>query len=385
MKTRRKMLLVLAGALLLGNLAFWGTRPKTKPHPKIPFRFSTTKNAVTIAGYTGPSGDVTIPETIVGLSVTTIENGAFSMHAKVFSISIPDSVIDIAHTAFLSCMNLTNLEVDPLNPAYSSLEGVLFDKHRTTLITYPCGKIGTYTIPNSVTTIGNHAFGGCTRLNVASIPNSVSNIGAGAFSDSTAFDALTIPSGVASIGHAAFASCPRLTSVSVGNGVHSIGSRAFAHCPNLTNIALGNGVATIGEGAFAACTALIEIEVASPNSAFSSLDGILFDKHQTTLIQCPGGKSGSYTIPESVTAIGSSTFWGCTKLTSIAIPDSVTTISEGAFFHCINLTTVYFKGDAPAAASDAFHNSPKVTVYHLPGTKGWGTTLAGRPTAIWKP
>jgi hypothetical protein len=125
--------------------------------------------------------------------------------------------------------------------------------------------------------------------------------------------------------------------------------------------------------------------VDAANSVYSSLDGILFNKAQTTLIQFPGGRGGSYAIPNSVTSIGQSAFEFCTSLISVTIPNSVTSIGDNAFYYCTNLTGVYFQGNAPTVATFVFTGATNVTVYYLPGTTGWGTTFAGRPVVLWNP
>lgn len=149
------------------------------------------------------------------------------------------------------------------------------------------------------------------------------------------------------------------------------------------------------------------ITVDALNPCFSSLDGVLFDKSQTMLIECPGGKSGSYAIPHSVTNIATSAFEAC-NLTNIMIPNSVTGIGDFAFSQCYGLTSMiipnsvtnigdwgfdlctelksaYFLGNVPSIGSWVFLNDDKVTVYYLPGAAGWGPTFGGRPTALWLP
>jgi hypothetical protein len=179
--------------------------------------------------------------------------------------------------------------VDAGNPAYGSVAGVLLNKNQTTLIQYPGGKAGGYTIPNSVT---------------------------------------------------------------------SVGEAAFYYCRNLSSVMLPNSVTNIGDDAFSWCTGL-----------------------------------ASVTIPDSVTGVGAGAFSWCTSLTSVTIGNSVKSIGDTAFSHCDWLTSVYFRGNAPSVGADVFDfrfpgQGPfwdPATVYYLPGTTGWSTSLAGLPTVLWNP
>jgi hypothetical protein len=123
--------------------------------------------------------------------------------------------------------------VDALNSVYSSVAGVLFDKSHTTLIQCPGGKAGSYTVPNSVTSIGNGAFSFCYSLTSVTIPNSVTNIGNNAFVNCTSLASVTIPNSVTSIGNVTFSFCTNLTSVTIPNSVTNIGNNAFAICTSL--------------------------------------------------------------------------------------------------------------------------------------------------------
>jgi len=125
--------------------------------------------------------------------------------------------------------------------------------------------------------------------------------------------------------------------------------------------------------------------VDASNLIFSSLDGVLFDKMQTTLIRCPLGEAGNYTIPSGVTCLGEGAFWECSRLVSVTIPSSVTNIGPMAFANCSCLTGVYFKGNAPSLGDAGLVTASKATVYYRPNTTGWGKTFGGRPTAVWNP
>ena len=120
----------------------------------------------------------------------------------------------------------------------------------------------------------------------------------------------------------------------------SIGDYAFNYCSGLTSIEIPNSVTSIGNYAFSLCGLLTEINVDENNTVYSSIDGVLFNKSQTELIQYPEGKQGSYTIPNSVTSIGDWAFYKCSSLTSVTIGNSVTSIGESAFEGCSGLTSV---------------------------------------------
>jgi hypothetical protein len=338
------------------------------------------------------AGNYTIPNSVTSFGL------AFVGCTSVTSVTIPNSVTSLGDSAFSGCTSLSAITVEALNSDYSSVDGVLFNKSQTTLIRYPAGKAGSYTIPDSVvTTIDYAAFSGCTSLTSVTIPNSVTGLGDGAFSGCTTLASVTIGNSVASIGIFAFWRCTSLSAITVEalNSFYSSVNGVLFDKSQTTliqypggkagNYTIPNGVTTIYNGAFSGCTSLSAIMVEAPNSFYSSVDGVLFDKSQTELIQCPGGKAGSYTIPNSVTTIDYAAFSGCTSLTSVTIPSSVTGIVNSAFSGCTNLTAVYFKGNTPSRDEVGFRDSDKVIVYYLPGTTGWGSTFDGRPTVLWNP
>ena len=169
------------------------------------FTYTSNNGAITITGYTGPGGAVTIPGMINGLPVTSIGYRAFAYCDFLTSIMIPNSVTNIGDLAFGS-YSLNSITVDRLNPVYISVDGVLFDKGQTTLIQYPEGKAGSYAVPNSVTSIGSAAFRDCGLLSVT-IPDSITDIGYGAFMGCTSLTSVTIPNSVTNIG-GGVAGCP---------------------------------------------------------------------------------------------------------------------------------------------------------------------------------
>ena len=166
---------------------------------------------------------------------------------------------------------------------------------------------------------------------------------------------------VTSIGESAFRGCSGLTSIDIPNSVTSIGESAFRDCSGLTSVTIPNSVTSIGTGAFSRCSVLTEINVDENNSTYSSIDGVVFNKSQTELVCYPGGKQGAYTIPNSVTTIGSSAFWECHGLTSVTIPNSVTSIGDYAFIGCSSLTSVTIGNSVTNLGDYAFAGCTNIT------------------------
>ena len=276
-------------------------------------------------------------------SVTTIGNSAFCDCDYLTSINIPNSVTTIGDSAFCECNSLTSITIpcsvvtiigNPFDHWYGNLyneskafiyeDHVLFNKNKTTLIAYRAEETN-YTIPNSVTTIGEGAFSGCESLTSINIPNSVTTIGNYAFCGCTSLTSINIPNSVTTIGNSAFWNCNSLTSINIPNNVTTIGEKAFCGCNSLTSINIPNNVTTIGEKAFCGCNSLTSINI--PNNV-------------TTIGEeafCGCTSLTSINIPNSVTTIGNSAFWNCNSLTSINIPNGVTTIGNSAFSNCRNL------------------------------------------------
>ena len=186
-------------------------------------------------------------------------------------------------------------------------------------------KLTSINIPNSVTTIGDHAFSGCDSLTSINIPNSVTMIGKGAFSGCDYLTSINIPDDVTTIGEGAFGGCHSLTNINIPNSVTTIGTGAFFYCLSLTSINIPNSVTTIGKGAFRGCKSLTSINI--PNSVTTIGEWAFVECKSLTNIN----------IPNSVTTIGEWAFAECKSLTNINIPNSVTTIENGAFYRCINL------------------------------------------------
>ena len=295
------------------------------------FNYTTNNGTITITKYIGSDAAVTIPDSINGLPVTSIGALAFQAITSVASVTIPDTVTIIGNDAFDSCTGLTNIA-----------------------------------IPNRVVNVGSGAFGGCTSLISVTIGESVTNIGDGAFVSCTSLTRVTFPNSVISIGSDVFRNCYNVTGVIIPNSVTSIGDSVFNWCLSLTNVLIPNSVTNIGGGVFYYCTNLSAITVDALSSSYGSVDGVLFNKDQTTLIQYPGGKTGNYTVPNSVAKIESLAFANCVGLTSVAIPDSVTSIEYRVFDSCTSLTNVTLGHYVANIGSSAFSGCTSLTHVTIP-------------------
>ncbi len=253
----------------------------------------------------------------------------------------------------------------------------------TSKITKYTGPGGTVVIPSAlggypVTLIDDRAFLDCTGLTKVTIPDTVTEIGYQAFDGCSGLISVNIPGYVTKIWDSAFYRCSKLAAITFPESIKWIGEEAFYFCSKLKSVMIPAGVTNIGNGAFSSCAALTQINVDTNNTQYSSQSGVLFNKTVTTLLQCPAGKTGNYTIPGTVTTVIAYAFNKCAELSTVTIPGSVTYIAFSAFFGCKGLTCAIFLGDAPTMDSRVFDGcAATFTVSYIDGKSGFSNPWNG--------
>ncbi|MDE5569197.1 MAG: leucine-rich repeat protein [Ruminococcus sp.] len=308
--------------------------------------------------------NVEIPETIEGLPVTAIKN---SNYDQIFSknletIVIPKTIEEIGVYAALESIEtvimgdcLKSVTVSPDNQHFSSEDGILFNKDKTTLLRYPSAKTDTsYVIPKTVESIKDCAFKNCRNLSSIIIGDGVQKIGCDAFNGCSAIEEITVPDNVSTIGGGCFISCTSLKAVKLSENITSIDGDTFYNCTNLKSLTIPAKVENIYTGysppgsggayqsAFYGCSSLEEINVDENNENYTSENGILFSKNKDTLFLFPSQKTDrEYTVPEGVKRIGCAAFLNCKNLESIHLPDSLEELADHyVFWNCSSLTSI---------------------------------------------
>ncbi len=268
-------------------------------------------------------------EGCTALTDITLSNNLSSLSWNVFkdcgsleSITIPASVTWIGIPTFQNCTKLMNIEVSSGNKKYCDVDGVLFNKAKTQIISMPAGRSGAYEIPSGVTSIESNAFHTCAFLEEVTLPDTLEVISSYAFASCVKLKTLTIPDSVTKIEWNVFSGCSELESVVLPRSITSIGDDMFNECSKLTSIDIPDSVTWIGDDAFRGCTSLTSV-----------------------------------VLPPDLTSMGMYAFYLCTGMTSVVIPGGITEIEQGVFGRCDSLTDVYYEGTE--------EDWDKITVYTL--------------------
>ena len=306
-----------------------------------------------------PKGDVTIPSTLGGVSVTRIGQAAFKGCKGMASVMIPSGVESIGGWAFEGCSGLSSMVIPD---GVKIIEGCTF---------WGCSGLKSVMIPSSVTTISDAAFGYCGGLTSITIPPTVKELRTRVFFGCGALKSVMIPASVEKIGWAAFVYSGELKEINVEQGNQwftSVGGVLYTKdmtelvaCPNaLTSLTIPSTVRKLRDAAIISCGKLESLTIP---------EGVT-DIGWQAVKDCCSLKA--VTIPTTVRSIAEIAFCNCRSLTSVTIPASVANIGKRAFENCGELTTVTMRGERPTASNDIFKDCGKLKSIHVPANaKSW--------------
>lgn len=339
-------------------------------------------DGIKIISYSLFSGCASLSDINIPASVTRINESAFKGCASLASIDIPANVTNIKVYAFSDCQNLASINVDDKNPAYASVDGVLYNKEKTILVQVPGKFQGKFTIPSSVTKIESGAFRLCKGLTGVEIPNTVTSIHYFTFEGCTGLTNLTIPSSVKFIDWTAFKGCENLDVVILNAEEDvTVGSGAFNDCKSVTWKIIDESESPLKFKVLTDSTAevtknCVEGSVTIPSKvvidgkiysvvriaykAFENCKGLTNITIPTSVIEIDVEafkNSGLTTIelPSSITSIGYGLFSSCSDLVSVKIPSSVDSIGESAFADCTSLTNLELSSSVKTIGVNAFN------------------------------
>jgi len=302
-------------------------------------------------------------------NVTKIDNNTFENCSSLKSVSIGKSCTTISATAFNNATKLEKITVSTDNEKYSSVDGALLNKEKTSIILYPKSKSGEFVIPDTVTSIADRAFSSCSNLTKITIGANVESVGAYAFSSCSAltdvvFKNSTIKKKV--IGLYAFYNCQALSNVDFGNAVTSIGSFAFMIDKSLESIEFPDSLESIGRYAFSCCDYVTTYGTTSSYFA-SNLKSVKFGGGLKTIADYAFYENRALNTVNftgvALTSIGDRSFYN-TAITELDLSGADASIGTFAFYSCNSLETVKLSG-VKTIGQNAFYNCRKLTSVEL--------------------
>ena len=294
-----------------------------------------------------------IKAVVIDDGATSIGNFAFYNCHRLTSVAIPETVTTIGRYAF-SGSGLTSLY---LPESVNSIRDYAFAE---------CNSLVSADITGNITIFETGVFYRCMNLRTVNISGNSPTIAAAAFFGCNNLTSVTLSAYVTSIGTDAFNGCSSLQTIIIPDSVEIIGNNAFLNCNSLTSVMIPSKVTTIEINAFGSCSELISINVDPRNPCFESVDGVLIDKVNKTLIQYPCGKTSDYQVPTNIASISSDAFYGCKRLTSVIIPDNVTKIEVETFYNCIGLRSIILPSNLISIQAQAFCGCSGLTSLTLP-------------------
>lgn len=345
--------------------------------------------------------------------LTTITSFGASYGKLIKTLNIPKSVSSFFFDSDLVLENdyaLENYIVDENNQNYCSVDGVLYSKDKTVLYHYPKNKAATsFEIANTVERINQNAFycstlssitfeensslkqidyrafGNCKNLTAISLPASLEKILSDAFDECTDLATITFEgSSVTQIDRQAFGST-KISSIIIPKSVTTLGENVFEGCYSLTSVKFEENsvIQTLDKILFMDCTKLTSLELPKSltnidfsrlttryikniqledgNTVYKTVNDMIMDKDETTVYFCNRDKTGSITLPSTITTISKDAFMYC-KISSITLPENLVTIDDYAFAYCESLSSITIPNKVNYIGRSAFQNSGLSTV-----------------------
>ncbi len=296
---------------------------ETQASPISDFEYETNDlGEITITKYIGQASIIIIPSEINGKPVSELDHKVFYDCADITDITIPDSILTIGIFVFNGCNNLQNINVSDNNINFSSKGGVLFNKDGSSLIQFPCGRSGEYSIPSGTDIIGEWAFQECNQLLSVTIPDSVTTLDDGAFYKCSRLKSVKGGKNVSKIPPGTFGFCKSLSEIDLNDNLKAIEFDAFTDCKSLSRVTFPDSLSEMGERAIDGCSKIhvtykgktynyyereqLRQAVNRNQNVYSSIQQLPINQSQpyesnghTTTAKDPMDYQGSFSVPQA--------------------------------------------------------------------------------------
>ena len=307
--------------------------------------------------------------TSVEITDTVVDIGPFAFYDcdKLKKVTIPDTVKKIGQAAFKGCDSLKEVSVAPDirdiggcafrdTPWEESQSG--FVVINDILMAYH-GNAAHVTVPDGIIEINDFAFSRMnlnpsgmyivkynTSLKSVKIPDTVTRIGESAFGGCSLIKSMDLPSSIKEIDDDAFSYCEKLAGIDIPEGVKKLGDTVFGSCSSITRISIPASLEEMGIACFMGCTSLKTVDIPPENDFLVCVDGVIYSKDMTDLVCClPAVYRDTYQMPDTVTTVRMWAFYECSRIKNIKCADGIKRLEEETFFGCTALESITLPSD----------------------------------------